>query len=69
MPARIVTLISLGNMIKDVVSGEANMVSWTLESTGQRCVVRLNSIGACDKGVFVFAQQGSRKVSLISDEA
>ena len=67
MPARIVTLIGLGDIIKDAASGEANTVSWILESAGQRYVVRLNSIGACDKGVFVFAQQNSRKVSLISD--
>ena len=67
MPTRIVTLISLGDIIKDAASGEANTVSWILESAGQRYIVRLNFIDACDKGVFVFAQQNSRKVSLISD--
>ncbi len=63
MPARIVTLISLGDIIKNAALSKENMVSWVLEVSGQEHIVTLNSIDNSDRSTFVSAQQDFEKVS------
>lgn len=64
LPVRFVTLISLGDTIKDATLREMETVFWYLEAAGREHIVALNSISKSDGSVFVSAQQDSEKVFL-----
>lgn len=59
LPVRIVTILSLGDTIRDAsLTRTAGIVTWTSEVSGQKRVVALNPIDNSERNTFVFAQQG-----------
>jgi len=64
LPVRFVTLVSLGDSIKDVALSKANVVFWVPERSGQKHIVALNPIKSSDRNAFVFVQQDSEKLFL-----
>ena len=64
LPARFITLVSLGDTIKNATLDDAGRLSWFSEVSGQEHIVALNPIANSDRGIFVFTQWGSEKVFL-----
>ena len=66
LPARIVTLVSLGEIAEQLRLGDDNIVSWSSAQDGQECEILLNSIEqsecsvfkGCGGGVFCQDQSG-----------
>jgi hypothetical protein len=64
LPARFITLVSLGDMIKNATLDGTERLSWFSEVLGKEHIVALNSIANSDRNIFAFTQQGTEKVFL-----
>jgi len=64
LPARFITLVSLGSVIKNATLDDAERLSWFDEVSGQVHIVALSSIEDSYGNTFVFTQQGTEKIFL-----
>lgn len=64
LSVRFVTLVSLGDIIKNATLDNAERLSWSPEVSGQEHSVALNSIGNSYRNTFVFTRQGTEKIFL-----
>ncbi len=64
LPARFITLVDLGDTIKNAALDGREKLSWFSEVSGKEHIVALNLIASSDRNIFVFTQQGTEKISL-----
>lgn len=64
LPARLITLVSLGDVANGLAFGVDDMVSWQMDKLGEKLVVKLNSIADSDNSTFSFIEHASKRLSL-----
>jgi hypothetical protein len=64
LPNRLVTIVGLGDAVKDAVLREGNTALSISGISGQDRIIGLNSIGDCDRNIFTYILQGDEKVLL-----
>jgi len=63
LPLRIITLISLGDTLKDLVLHDNDTISWSLEKDQQEYMVGMNSINNYEKTTFTFSKDRTTHIT------
>ena len=64
LPARLITLVSLGEITEEICSKQDNAISWTLSESGSKYEVCLKSIVDGESNIFAFGQKDLKKLFL-----